>query len=243
MQTTELKRVGLVLRSNEFREADAMVNAISSDGFFSFLARGVKKLTSKNSASVQPFSFSEFLLMQSSGGALTLKQGDLEANYQIEDSIEAMTVLSFVQELTLKLVQEDEAPLAYPYLLRACSVIKEGKDPLTIGLLYFAKVLYNGGYGLDVDECVICHKKRGIVALSYAEGGFLCREHHELSDTEKPDLMKLKVLRYAFRCKESDFPRVEFDRKETIPLYEELGRYLENLTGCRLKSLSLVKSL
>ncbi len=243
MQTTELRRKGLVLRLSEFKEADAMVNAISSDGFFSFLARGVKKLTSKNASSVQPFSLSEFLLMQSNSGGLTLKQGTLEENYQIENSIEAMTVLSFLQELTLKVVQEDEAPLAYPYLIKAISSIKEGKDPLTIGLLYFAKVLNNAGYGLDVDECVVCHKKQSIVALSYEEGGFLCKDHYETQEDEKPDLMKLKIVRYLFRCKESDFPRVEFERKDTIPLYDELGRYLENLTGCRLKSLSLIKSL
>lgn len=243
MQTTELRREGLVLRLSEFKEADAMVNAISSDGFFSFLARGVKKLTSKNASSVQPFSLSEFLLMQSNSGGLTLKQGTLEENYQIESSIEAMTVLSFLQELTLKVVQEDEAPSNYPYLLMACSSIKEGKDPLTIGLLYFAKALFNAGYGLDVDECVICHKKQNIVSLSFEEGGFLCRDHHEAKEDERPDLMKLKVVRYLFRCKEKDFPRVEFDRKDVIPLYDELGKYLENLTGCRLKSLSLIKSL
>ena len=243
MQTSELRRTGLVLRLSEFKEADAMVNAISSDGFFSFLARGVKKLTSKNASSVQPFSLSEFLLMQSNSGGLTLKQGTLMENYQIENSIEAMTILSFLQELTLKVVQEDEASLAYPYLLKACSLIKEGKDPLTVGLLYFAKVLVNAGYGLDVDECVICHKKQGIVSLSYEEGGFLCKEHCDLEEDEKPDLTKLKIIRYLFRCKESDFPRVMFDRKDTMPLYEELGRYLENLTGCRLKSLSLIKSL
>lgn len=243
MQANELRRVGLVLSSSELKESDAMVNAISSDGFFSFFARGVKKLTSKNAASVQPFSFSQFLLTQGSGLGLSLKQGALEANYQIEGSIEGMMVLSFVQELTLKFVQEDEAPSAYPYLIKACSSIKEGKDPLTIGLLYFAKVLSNAGYGLDVDECVVCRKKRGIVALSYEEGGFLCAEHRSFSESGEEDLMKLKILRYLFRCEESDFPRVEFERMETLPLYAELGRYLENLTGCRLKSLSLLKNL
>ena len=243
MQKSEESLKGLVLRASEYKEADAMVNAICADGFFSFAAKGVRKLTSKNSASVQPFSYSEFSLMESSSGSLTLKQGSLLANYQIESSIEAMTVLSFLQELTIKVVQEDEAGAAYPYLLKACECIKEGKDPFTMGLLYFAKVLYNGGYGLDVDECVSCHKKKGIVALSYEDGGFLCADCFDASTFEKPSLQKLKIVRYLFRCKESDFPRVEFAKKDTLPLYEELGGYLENFTGCRLKSLSMIKSL
>lgn len=240
MQASEVNKTGLVLRLSEYKEADAMVTAISSEGFFSFLAKGVKKLTSKNSSSVQPFSVSEFVLLKSSSGGLTLKQGTLLDNYASQGNIEAMAVLSFLQELTLKVVQEDEAPLAYPYLLKSCSLIKEGKDPLTIGLLYFAKVLFNAGYGLDVDECVICHKKQGIVSFSYEEGGFLCKDHQ---NQEKASVMKLKILRYLFRCKESDFPRVAFEAKDTLPLYQELGEYLENLTGCRLKSLSLIKSL
>ncbi len=243
MQKSELTRRGLVLRCSEYKEADAMVNAISPDGFFSFSAKGVRKLTSKNAASVQPFSYSEFALMVSSSGGLSLKQGSLLSNFQIGSSIEAMSVLSFLQELTLKVVQEDEAGSAYPYLLKSCECIKEGKDPLTIGLLYFAKVLLGGGYGLDVDECVSCHKKKGIVALSYEEGGFLCKDCLGEGRFGKSSLEKLKIARYVFRCKESDFPRVEFDKKDALPFYQELGEYLENLTGCRLKSLSLIKSL
>lgn len=243
MQRNEILRPGLVLRLSEFKEADAMVNVISADGFFSFLAKGVRKLTSKNSPSVQPFSYSEFSLMQSSSGALTLKQGGLMDNFQSDESIEEMTVLSFLQEATLKLVQEDEASLAFPFLLEACSQMKKGKDPLTLGLIYFAKVLLNGGYGLDVDECVICHKKTSIVSLSYEEGGFLCKDHFDQDSSEAPSLMKLKIVRYLFRCTKEDFGRVEFAKKETIPLYEELGLYTENLTGCRLKSLSLIKKL
>ena len=243
MQKSELTRRGLVLRCSEYKEADAMVNAISPDGFFSFSAKGVRKLTSKNAASVQPFSYSEFALMVSSSGGLSLKQGSLLSNFQIEGSIEAMAILSFLQELTLKIVQEDEASAAYPYLLKACECIKEGKDPLTMGLLYFAKVLLGGGYGLDVDECVSCHKKKGIVALSYEEGGFLCKDCSTEASLGKSSLEKLKIARYIFRCKESDFPRVEFDKKDALPFYQELGEYLENLTGCRLKSLSMIKSL
>ncbi len=243
MQTSEISRKGLVLRLSEYKEADGMVNAIFEDGYFSFSAKGVRKLTSKNSASVQPFSYSEFSLMASSSGGLSLKSGSLVENFQIEGGIEAMTVLSFMQELTLKVVQEDEASSAFPYLLKACQCLKDGKDPLTIGLLYFAKVLVGGGYGLDVDECVLCHKKKGIVALSYEEGGFLCDDHFDPERHEKTSLERLKIARYIFRCKESDFPRIEFAKKDTITLLKELGAYLENLTGCRLKSLSMIKRL
>ena len=103
-------------------------------------------------------------------------------------------------ELTSKIVQNDEAPAAYPWLLAALKAIKSGVEPLTVGLIYFAHLLNNGGIGLDVDECVVCHGKSNIVAISYEDGGFICRDcydpetmdataHLDLSEQDLDDLI------------------------------------------------------
>ena len=39
---------GYVIRVNKFREADAILSVLTSDGMRSFIARGANKLTSKN---------------------------------------------------------------------------------------------------------------------------------------------------------------------------------------------------
>ncbi len=241
MVRTEKRRTGIVLRLTPFKDSDAMVNAISEDGFFSFKARGVEKLSSKNAPSVQPLTLSEFILMESQSGGLSLKEGGVIESFSKIEDLSCAATLSFIQELTLKIVQEDEALRVYPYLLASLRLISSGNDPLSVGLLYFAKVLTIGGYGLNVDRCVICGKQKDIVCLSYSEGGFLCRDDFEAETSIKTSPRHLQIARFLFKCEEKDFPRGEFAKEECLLFYSELSQYLENLTGVKLKSISLLK--
>ena len=233
----------MVLRTSEYKEADAMVNAINEDGFLSFSAKGAKRLLSKNAPSIQPFSLSEFVLMESASGGKTLKSGSLEENLALDGDVASMVVDSFFQEATLRIVQEDEAPLAYPFLLEALQNIKAGGEPLSQGLCYFAKVLCLGGYGLDVDECAVCHGKRAIVGLSFEEGGFLCENDFPGAEGERLSPMRLKIVRFLFRCAKEDFKRANFERNDSIFLYQKLDEYLQLAVGTHLKSISLIKRI
>ena len=243
MQTSEILKTGIVLRCSDYKEADAMVNALGKDGFFSFRARGIRKLTSKNAPAVQPFSYSQFSLFKSNGGGLTLKEASPVSFYGPKEDLAESAVAAFLQELTLRIVQEDEAPEAFPYLLKALELIKSGKDPLTMGLLYFAKVLSIGGYGLEVGECVLCHGKRNVVSLSYEEGGFVCADDFDPSIHEKTPVRIRQITRFLFRCEAKYFERVSFSPSECLLFYKYLAQYLENLTGVRLKSVSLLSVL
>lgn len=243
MQKSEILKTGIVLRCSDYKETDAMVAAIGEDGFFSFHARGVRKLSSKNGPGVQPLSLSEFALFESENGIKTLKQASPIAFYGPKEDLVEASVAAFLQELTLRVVQEDEASGAYPYLLEALRLMQQGKDPLTMGLLYFAKVLANGGYGLEVGECVLCHGKKSIVSLSYEEGGFLCEEDFDPSLHQKTPVRILQIARFLFKSEAKDFKRVSFAPEECLLFYRNLSQYLENLTGVKLKSISLLNSL
>lgn len=234
---------GIVIKNVPQKESDSMVEAIGPDGLFSFYARGVKKLTSKNSVSVQSLAYSKFVLMSSSSGSLTLKEGGLIKSFATLSNLEALSVLSFLQEVTARLVQPDEASKAYQMLLPCLESLNQGHEPLTIGLIYLAHVLNIGGIGLDVDECVICQKKTGIVAVSYEDGGFVCKDCLPETTAVISSGRKLKIIRYLFRCGIQDLGRVEFSKEELIPLYRELGQYLDDLTSLKLKSLELIVKL
>ncbi len=244
MQKNEILKKGIVLRISEFKEADAMVNAIGEDGFFSFFARGIRKISSKNAPATQPFSYSEFTLFESASSALSLKEASPLCFYSPkEESLVSSFFLSFLQEVSLKVVQEDEASACYPFLKGTLDLFKEGQDPLVLGLLYFAKVLSIGGYGLEVGECVRCHGKKSIVSLSYEEGGFLCADCFDPEIDPKTPVRHLQIARFLFRCGLEDFPRAKWNEEESLIFYQNLGDYFENQTGMRLKSLSLLKAL
>lgn len=220
-----------------------MVNAINEEGFFSFRARGVEKLTSKNAPSVQAMTLSDFVLMESQSGGLSLKEGVAAESFLRLDDLGEAGVLSFLQELTLKIVQEDEAPMAYSYLLPILRLLSKGKDALTMGLLYFAKVLSIAGYALNVDRCVICGRQKDIVSLSYAEGGFLCKDDFDSETSAKSSLRRLQIARFLFKCESKDFERADFTQEECMVFYSEFADYLENLTGVKLKSIEVLKML
>lgn len=244
MQKNEILKRGIVLRVSEFKEADAMVNAIGEKGFFSFFARGIRKISSKNAPATQPFSYSEFSLFQSGSASLSLKEASPLRFYgAMDESLVSSFFLSFLQEVSLKVVQEDEAASCFPYLKGVLDRFRAGQDPLALGLLYFAKVLSIGGYGLEVGECVRCHGKKGIVSLSYEEGGFLCSDCFDPDNDEKTPIRHLQIARFLFRCGIEDFPRAEWSGEESLAFYQNLADYFESQTGMRLKSISLLKAL
>ena len=212
MATSEkLSYEGIVLRLAQTKEADAMVNALGPNGLFSFYARGVGKWTSKNKGAVQTLSHATFSLVRSTSGSLTLSEAKpIESFLPAQAELVSLAVLSFLSELSVKLIQQGEGESMYPWLLQTLKAIQSGFDPLAAGLIYFAHLLVDFGIGLNVDECVICHKKTSITSLSFVDGGFLCQEHGEEEGAIQCSARKLKIYRYLFRVPLESLTKVAF---------------------------------
>lgn len=235
---------GIILRLSPSKEHDGMILALSKDGFLSFYAHGIGKLTSKYAASLQPLTLSSFTLRKSSSGSLSLKEASIISSFYGKDhDLPEMGVASILIELSTHFVQEDEAKDIYPYLERTISVLNEGKDPYCAGLIFFARVLIAMGIGLNVDECVSCGNKKGITAISFAEGGLLCHDCATSLGVESRALEALKVYRYIFKAPLEDIGRVRLDSSLAKALFRELAVYLEQLTGAKLKSVDFLEQI
>ena len=242
MATSDVLSIpGIVLRITPVKESDAMVFCLGNDGFFTFYAHGGKKLVSANSSALQPYVEASFLCRKSSSGSLTLKEASRgKMLVGIDASLEAMSCASIIGEIASKLIQEDDGKALFPYLEGALKCIGEGKDPFTATLIFFAHTLNVMGYGLNVDECVLCGRKDNITAFSYQEGGFVCEECASSLHIDRSPLLRLKVLRYAFKAPLNDFGRVSLDHLVCKSVLNELGRYCEDLTGVHLKSVEFL---
>ena len=95
-----------------------MVLCLDEGGLFSFYARGVRKLTSKNAASIGEMTLSDFVLLESSGGSLTLKEGAPIKSFLRPDDLNASLIEGFLCELTSRLFNEEEGEGKefYPFL-------------------------------------------------------------------------------------------------------------------------------
>jgi DNA repair protein RecO (recombination protein O) len=233
-------KTGYVVRVVPYKESDAMISLLTAEGLVSFSARGIAKTTSKNAGSCRLLSFSSFLLTESGSGSFSLKEGNLLKAPPEKEELAILASLSFLSELASKVMQEEEAVALYPWLEEALEAIRGGFDPFSTSLLYFAHLLVESGYGLEVDECVYSGKKSDIVGVSYEDGGFVSRGY-ESPSTHLFSPRKLKIIRYAFRCPLNSFTRVSFEKGECLEILEELSQYLNDLTGVTLKSLSVLK--
>ncbi len=242
MATTgsELKK-GIVLRVTPMKETDAMVTAIGEEGLFSFYARGIKKMTSKNGSAVQSLCLGEYLLSASNDGKFVLKEAKPERILAKED-LSSIAVAAFIQELTLRLIQEEDAALIYPWLYGCLDAVSRGFSPLTAGIIFFAQALKISGLGLEVSHCVRCQGKTKIAGLSLEDGGFVCENCLE-GEHERLSQRMLKIARYLFMLTPNDIERVAFEAVECNSFFAMLSQYLDDCTGLRLKSLELLSHI
>ncbi|NCA96833.1 MAG: DNA repair protein RecO [Bacteroidia bacterium] len=233
--------VGIVTRLTPFKEKDAIVNVISEERVFSFLARGVFLIASKNMASVQPFSYSRFMLTKGKDG-LSLRSGTLIESFpNAKEKLESLTTLSFIGELTNKFAETADIAKLYPAFLQTLTLLNKGFHHLTLALLYFATVLKASGIGLEVTKCVISGQRSDIGAISYLDGGFVALPFYDALRHQKCSERKLKIIRQAFLAQPSEFDRVSFERAECLEIIKELQQYVIDAAGIRLKSLSLLE--
>lgn len=233
--------VGIVTRLTPFKEKDAIVNIVSPERTFSFLARGVLVIASKNMASVQPFTQSRFLLTKGKEG-LTLRTGTVIESYaSSKEKLEGLTAISFIGELTNKMIDSEEAPKIYPFLEKALLLINQGFNALTITLLYLASSMKAAGLGLEVSKCVISGQRSDISAISYLDGGFVAAPYFDALRHQKCSDRKLKIIRQIFLAQPEDYNRVAFERWECLEIIKELAIYLQDAAGIRLKSVTLLE--
>ena len=234
---------GIVIRQTPFRDHDAMVTVLSNDKILSFLVRGALKYESKFGPTVNIYTKSRFQISRGKEG-YALRSGEILNSFKnIKTNIEGLAVEDFLGEITNKLIQSDDAPEIYPFLERSLELLDEGFSSYTLALIYFAHVLAVAGYSLNVDSCQICGKKDDIVALSYKDGGFICRDHFSALKHAKWDPNKLKMIRYIFKVDVDNLNKVEFQKEDCLVLIKELSKFLEDVGQLNLKSIELLKRI
>ncbi len=236
----ETKRLeGYVTKLSEYKDSDKIVTILTKDGFYSFHARGVKNVQSKNASSLLLFSYSSFLL-EINGKSLALKEGALLKEPPYSDSLIRMASLSFISELISRLLVIEGDERIFSYLAKVLSLMQEGFSEINLCLFFFAFLLKEIGYSLNVDECVICHSKKDIVGLDINEGGFICKNEEE-SGAKCLSSRNLKIIRYIFKSEMENLGSISFESKECMQIIKILSDYLEQILGIKLRSLKTLQ--
>ena len=90
MTTNEVNVEGVVLKQTAYKETDMILQVYTKDyGKLSFVAKGVRKLTSKNARAVSPMMISDFSVNLKKGLSTLIKASPINYLRHIKESIES----------------------------------------------------------------------------------------------------------------------------------------------------------
>lgn len=238
----------IVLSTSKYKEKDLIVNAISEDQVISFKARGGLEAKS-------PFAFlsNELTVAEVEfSGPETYKNRILKSAMMISsplqysDSLDKLFTIKIVSEITNKASfdeENNEAYIYYPEIIKFLTGLSfEHFNPYVFTMIYLSKALKMLGNGLVVDKCVRCGGTKDIVAFSFDEGGFICKNCYDPNiDNNDLNVNQMKLIRFASSVPDYSYPfNYEISEGECKALLEKMADFCNDIVGLRIENLKLL---
>lgn len=231
----------IVLSITQYKEKDGIIDAISEQGSITFLAKGIMDPKNKNSAINNALVIADIELNEGNYKYPVLKTASITFTpMKTSNSYYYLSSLLFIGEVTKTLLQDEEKIEIFETLADAVQKLKTTDNPWPIVLVYLAKLLTIGGYEFEVNQCVFCGTKKEIVAFSFKDGGFVCKNCLE-ADTER-DLTKTQMLliRSAFNNKNIKEANFECTKEDAIVVLNKFNEFIVDSYGLNLKCFDLL---
>ena len=242
MTTNEVNVEGVVLKQSAYKENDMILHVYTKDyGKISFVAKGVKKLTSKNARAVSPMMVSEFSLNLKKGLSTLIKATPVHYLRHIKESIESEIIGNYILEYFYRYVEENDPDEdVYKQLIQSLEALDHGYSPFLVYCLFQVFILEHNGISVDVDGCVLCGSSR-VVSISVGDGGFVCDQHNQNNVIYPKDL--LKGFRHLHKLTIDNIDSLHIEEsylKEIMKIHET---YINEYCGIVLKSSTFIKQI
>ena len=233
----------IVLTINPYKEKDAIISAISEKESVTFLARGIKDPKSKNAALNNPLTIADIELMDGDFKYPILRSSKpLSSSLKMEMDAPYLASLLLINEMMINLFPEEDRYLMFPFLEKGLENLKKENDYLMTLLILMNQSLKLGGFQLEANRCVMCGKKRDIVAFSFTDGGFICKDCFS-ADMER-DLNKAQMflLREIINATDFHLKSKDYQPEDVQLLFSKFVQYLQEAFGYNFKNLRLLMS-
>jgi len=167
----------IVLSRRDFKEYDQIISVYTKDqGKLEVLARGIKKITSKNTAQLEPFSVVDIFIAKGKElDILTTVQGIEYFPLIRKDFFKSMAagyVVSVVDGI-VQIGEKDER--LYILLLEWLNFVGRVENILPVLIDGFVVSLFDCfGFCPSLDNCVICGEIDNLNGFSFFSGGVIC---------------------------------------------------------------------
>lgn len=236
---------GIVISSRDYREHDAILQIICKEaGKQSLVARGLRKLQSKNAASTQLFTHARFYVNYREQATMhSMQTADIIDSYRsIREDLLKQAIASVFCECMEKIAIDDPEYI-FSILKQNLDILAQSKQPYAIAGLFLSLMNRMNGIEPYVDGCVICNRQDGIMATSLLDGGFICQHCYQPAQHKqmnKQDLMYFRML-----CK-AELEQYEILAKFDQWTYEHMKMeydYFAEYSGIHLKSIRFLSCI
>lgn len=169
---------GIVIRSQKFGDADSILLLLTKNhGLVSAMAKGVRKLKSKNRSGVSLFSHSHFSLFPGRSMYHINHSDSIKVFAKIYEDVQCYSVASYWGELVEAFLLNPEDSESIFILFLTC-MHALGHIPEEMLIRYFeGKLLQLLGFEPGLNFCVSCGKKQGTFHnFCGHQGGVLCSD-------------------------------------------------------------------
>jgi len=240
------KAEGIILKARAYGEADSIITLLTKEqGKINVIAKGVRKIKSRKRGSVQPFTYSRFLIY--GGKSLDIiTQGDIVESFSyLGEDLDFFTLGSYCCELVDNFLPEKEENREVFSLLLNTFYYLPFTDKDIIIRAFELRLLNLMGYLPMLRCCVNCQQEVTTrVFFSSLHGGLLCE------NCRGKDIYSILATKGVFAIMEQliklDYKKLKvlkLKSEDKILIQKIMENYIRYLLEKRLKTIDIIKSL
>ncbi|MDD8048732.1 MAG: DNA repair protein RecO [Thomasclavelia sp.] len=235
---------GIVLKTQDYKDNDSLVTVYTKEyGKITLVARGVKKVKSKNSPACQSLTHSEFTFIPRKGLSVLIKASSINFYRYLKEDIILEAYASYFLEFVYQFAGENEPDeVMFDTLNQALKLVNEGYDYRLVYLLYNAYILKVSGAPLQVDSCVNCNHTDKIVGISLSSGGLVCANCIGEFD-QRYDKDFLLAFRHLNKLDLNHIDMLDIKEEYLDELTTIMDYYIDEFTGLRFKTRKFINKL
>ena len=239
IKQNSLKMKLIIINIARYREKDGIATGLGEDGLVTFRIPGLYSPKSPFVAFNNLMSIIEPTLTETKGAKhLILKEAQLLFSPMLSElDIHYVACMSILIEATNKLVQDDDKALLYQDLFNALLAMKNKINPYLVALKYLIKISSIAGFEFNVNRCIRCDGKKDIIAFSFQEGGFICKNCMTPEDINDLDVPEMKLFRNTYLHEGYDFTGFAFDEKVVVSLLKKINIFFEDAIGYKINTI------
>ena len=243
------RTTGFILRETDYKDNSVILTVLTREyGKISFVAQGVRKMTSHNRGSILPYTKGEFLFDYKEGKTIfRMRTAHTVSFYRhLHEDLDASLAIAVLAECADAFLLEGAdmsfSQACYDLFDQACTLFEEGHRADIVLAAALASLMKLQGIGPDVDECVQCGRT-DVVSISVREGGFLCAVCAGKTASLVREPYELRRFRLINKAELSHVPVLEEHIDTAYPDLTLLVEMIRLHAGLSLKSYALFQRM